>query len=417
MIGGGLTGAHIALWLCRAGLRVILLEAETLGSGASRVCAGAVSAAGGFMYAQTERVYGEEAAASLGRTQAAAMQSLRELAAEPGYQGGWRDADAFVVCQEEKRVAALEHEARALERAGIRAEITQATQCPVPVAAALRVPDQGALLPMDHLHSVVRMATGLGLAVFEHSRVVTVEDGVVYTRHGSVSAAYRVVATGYPIVNTPGWYFMRMEQRPGWLMPLEQPAAFDGLYLDAIGRFGVRPLHGRALLWRVSDKATGRAPKEPLGDLAAPERLYSGVEAYTADGLPYIGPYGKSTPNLFVAAGFNGRGIVSGIVAAQAISARVLGLSADDYAVYIGRRGGMRSLALETKTAMAVSGRFLQGELHPRAPRCTHMGCRLRYNARANLWECPCHGSRFSDIGRVIRAPAVREANIRHGRR
>jgi len=38
------------------------------------------------------------------------------------------------------------------------------------------------------------------------------------------------------------------------------------------------------------------------------------------------------------------------------------------------------------------------------------------YNRNSRLWECPCHGSAFDDIGHVLNAPAVEDA-ILQGRR
>ena len=37
--------------------------------------------------------------------------------------------------------------------------------------------------------------------------------------------------------------------------------------------------------------------------------------------------------------------------------------------------------------------------------KCTHRGCELR--AEGALLSCPCHGSEFSDDGRVMQSPAT----------
>jgi len=39
-------------------------------------------------------------------------------------------------------------------------------------------------------------------------------------------------------------------------------------------------------------------------------------------------------------------------------------------------------------------------------PRCPHMGCALKYNRQEHSWDCPCHGSRFAEDGRVLEGPA-----------
>jgi Rieske Fe-S protein len=38
---------------------------------------------------------------------------------------------------------------------------------------------------------------------------------------------------------------------------------------------------------------------------------------------------------------------------------------------------------------------------------CTHQGCEVRYDRTAKVLNCPCHGSRFSLAGSVLRGPAA----------
>ncbi|MDE6426764.1 MAG: Rieske 2Fe-2S domain-containing protein, partial [Ruminococcus sp.] len=38
--------------------------------------------------------------------------------------------------------------------------------------------------------------------------------------------------------------------------------------------------------------------------------------------------------------------------------------------------------------------------------RCPHMGCALKWNSAEHSWDCACHGSRFSDKGKVLDNPA-----------
>ncbi len=38
---------------------------------------------------------------------------------------------------------------------------------------------------------------------------------------------------------------------------------------------------------------------------------------------------------------------------------------------------------------------------------CTHLGGTLRWNDAERSWDCPLHGSRFTEAGDVIEGPAV----------
>jgi Rieske Fe-S protein len=45
---------------------------------------------------------------------------------------------------------------------------------------------------------------------------------------------------------------------------------------------------------------------------------------------------------------------------------------------------------------------------------CTHLGGTLRWNDAERSWDCPLHGSRFSEDGGVLEGPAVRDLETVH---
>lgn len=414
VIGGGLTGLTTALWLTRAGLRVALLEARRIGSGASASCAGLVTFESGMFFKELEQCRGMAATNAFAQTQKSAFRALRELCEELGPQCGWRDTDVQIVADTEKAFEGLSQEAEAMRRAGVTSALTRSTQCPLPAVGALTLKDMGIVDTAAFLKAAAGQADKEGVKIYERSRVVALETNLAFTERGSVAAPYLVVATGYPIVNVPGWYFLRLVQRRGWRVEMEGRVPFEGAYLSPDGRYFLHRVRDGAMLTFAEGKEK-RMPREQfeaeyaqLLGIHTVKEIAGGVEAFTADGLPFIGPYSAKTPNLFVATGYGKRGLLGAMTAAQAISARILGLPGEGYALYSGQRRSDFRLPLH------IAGEYLFGLLaHPTAPRCPHMGCKLVYNAATRLWECPCHGSRFDDIGHVISAPAVHDAQLR----
>ncbi len=47
------------------------------------------------------------------------------------------------------------------------------------------------------------------------------------------------------------------------------------------------------------------------------------------------------------------------------------------------------------------------GNLHALSSVCPHRGCDVEWNGDEKVWDCPCHGSRFTSEGAVIRGPAA----------
>ena len=47
------------------------------------------------------------------------------------------------------------------------------------------------------------------------------------------------------------------------------------------------------------------------------------------------------------------------------------------------------------------------GTLHEFSAVCPHLKCIVRWDSCEKTWDCPCHGSRFDALGRVLNGPAI----------
>ena len=119
------------------------------------------------------------------------------------------------------------------------------------------------------------------------------------------------------------------------------------------------------------------------------------------DRIPYIGQYSKNTPNLYVATGFNKWGMSSAMVAAGILTDLVQ-RKPNQYAEAFSPSRSMLHRQLGINLLEST-----KNLLTPTAPRCPHLGCALKWNQQEHSWDCPCHGSRFSEDGELIDNPAT----------
>ena len=124
-------------------------------------------------------------------------------------------------------------------------------------------------------------------------------------------------------------------------------------------------------------------------------------DCMSLDGIPYIGQYSAKTPNLYVATGFNKWGMTSSMVAARILTDLITGKGSPYTDLFSPSRSILRpQLGINAWEAA-------RNLLTPTAKRCPHMGCALKWNSQEHSWDCPCHGSRFTEIGKLIDNPAT----------
>ena len=401
IIGGGLAGVLCAYQLRRAGVSCILAEAATLCGGITRNTTAKVTSQHGLIYADLLRKFGAERARQYFDAQEAALGQYRKLCRTADC--GWEERDAYVYVRDDPR--RLERELLALEKLGIPGEFAGRTPLPVPVAGAIRFPRQGQFHPLRFVSAL----TG-GLEIYEHTAVRELSGTKAVTDRGSIRARKIIVATHFPFLNRHGSYFLKLYQHRSYVIALENAPDVGGMYVDASPTGLSFRGYGELLLigggghrtgkqgggWRELRAFAGRHYPQ------ATERFHwAAQDCMSLDGVPYIGPYSASTPDLYVATGFNKWGMTSSMAAAMILCDLVQGRESPYGAVFSPSRSILRP-------QLAVNG--LEAAVHlltPTTRRCPHLGCALKWNSQERTWDCPCHGSRFAEDGKLLDNPAT----------
>ena len=92
------------------------------------------------------------------------------------------------------------------------------------------------------------------------------------------------------------------------------------------------------------------------------------------DGIPYIGAYAPSTPNLYVASGFNKWGLTSSMTAAMILCDLIQGKQNDFAEIFRPDRRMIKTQMFRNAWTSTVN------LLTPSRRRCTHLGCALKWN-------------------------------------
>ena len=401
IIGGGMAGILCAYMLEKDGVDYALVEAETICAGITGNTTAKITSQHGLIYDKLVREFSVEQARMYLSANEAALKKYRELCADINCGFETKDSCVYSLSDRNK----LEKEMAALGKIGYPAELLEKLPLPLKTVGAVKFSAQAQFDPLRFVSAISK-----GLSIYEHTKVLELIGTRARTDNGMINANTVVVTTHFPFINKHGSYFLKMYQHRSYVIALENAQDVGGMYVDEDKKgMSFRNYGGLLLLGggghRTGKQGGGWSELESFAERnypgAAEKYRWAAQDCMTLDGMPYVGHYSKKTPELLVATGFNKWGMTSAMVSATLLTDMLLGRKNEYADLFSPSRSILRpQLALNALEA-AVN------LLTPSKKRCPHLGCALKWNAQEHTWDCPCHGSRFTENGKLIDNPAT----------
>ena len=403
IIGGGIAGLLCAYLLEKAGVVYTLVEAKRICGGITKDTTAKITAQHGLIYDRLVRTFGQEKAKIYLHANLSALEEYRTLSRTVECDFQEKSSAVYSMCDRKK----IEREVEALHQIGFAAEFASELPLPFATAGAVCFAGQAQFHPLKFLSNIAK-----DLHIFENTRVLELVPGGAVTEHGRIKAEKMIVATHFPFLNKHGSYFLKLYQHRSYVLALENAPQVRDMYVDESGTGLSFRGYGDLLLLgggghRTGEKGGGWRELEAFVQQNYPQAKvaarWATQDCMTLDGVPYVGQYSKRTPNLYVATGFNKWGMTSSMAAAMLLADLIQGKENPCAQLFSPSR-----TILRPQLAVNAAGAALH-LLTPTAPRCPHMGCALKYNRQEHSWDCPCHGSRFADDGRLLDNPATKD--------
>lgn len=349
IIGGGIHGMSTAFHLARRGVRVTVLEADYCGRHASGVNAGGVRTLGRHVpeipLALASRALWHQMGAMLGDDGGFVPSGQLKLAENPA------ELEACRLRVEELQALGFDHEV-VVDRDQVLEIIPTVARH---VVGGIWVKDDGYAVPYRTVTAFRLAAQRLGVVVHEQTAALQIEQSAtlwrVRTPRGLFSAEHLVVTAGAWAGELAAQVGEPVPVHPEGLMLMvtHRVAPFCAPVLGATGRalsfkqfangtvviggkligsldFAAR--HGEVDMTRLGESARTVTDLFPHLRHLGVNRVWAGVEAFTADDLPVIGA-SRRVSNLSYSFGFCGSGFQMGPGTGQRLAQQILGEHSD----------------------------------------------------------------------------------------
>ena len=513
IIGGGLTGLSTAYNLSQYKIRTVLVEKDEICKQTSGNSTAKITSQHGLIYKYLTDSKGKDFARKYYEVNERAIRNIKDIIDKENIDCNFEYQPAYVFTQKVQEVQKIKDEVEAVNAFGGRAKFIEAKDIelnklnseeyvensdeklkisgdniekenlnlerdvvkekmkqvlPIKAIAGIEFENQAQFNPYKYGMALARICSDSGVKIYEYTKAVYVdiEDDdeyyVITLENGyKIKAKYLVVATKYPIINIPGFYFIKMYQSTSYAVAMQtKEKLFEGMYISSeepiislrTAKFGNDYLlivvgfdhkTGTDIDLSNSYKYLEEVAKSlyPTGNI---KYHWNTEDCITLDKIPYIGEYSKMWENAYVATGFNKWGITTSNIAAEIITDKILGEKNEYEEIFKSTRlepiknikevtnmvkESVNSLVVkklevpqeEAKQIQNGEGKIVEvngqkigvyknedGEIYKVNPVCKHLGCELSWNNLDKTWDCPCHGSRYDYKGNLIYGPSVK---------
>ena len=464
VIGAGLFGLTTAYYLAKNNIPVVVVEAEKeIGLKVSGNTTGKITSQHGLFYEHLIKDYGEKFAWKYLEANEQAIKNIKNIIDENNIECDFEWQDNYVYTQNQDEVEQIKDEVQAVKNLGFNVEFVTKTGLPFPVQGAIKFPNQAQFDSRKYMLGLAEQIVKRNCKIYTETRVQDIakkgKEYILITKEANIKAKKVVMATHYPIVSAPGFYFLKMYQSTSYGLAVDtKEELFDGMYINVkepIYSFRTAYHNGKKVLVVVgADHKTGETIENDAPYAMLEKRVkelypkseilfrWNTEDCIGLDKIPYIGEFSSIMPNVYVGTGFKKWGITSSNVAANIVTDKIMGKSNKYANIFNSKRlkpiknrwemqnmikqtvisfafekanipiGDIEQIPIDNAAIINIDGtnvgvyKDTSGNIFSVKPVCSHLGCSLTWNNLDKTWDCPCHGSRFDYMGNNLYDPA-----------
>lgn len=455
IVGGGIAGLSVAYYLKDEDKKIVLIDKDRIGYGATSKNTGKLDYQEGLIYHKIVKNYDKDIAKKYLDSQMEAINEVVNIIKDNNINCHLEKTSSYVFSNDINDEKDFNKEIEFYKDNNIKYHIESSLKINYPSLISLSVDNTYTFNPYEYLLGLKMVLDGK-IDIYEKSICKSIDkEGDYYKCHVNdyyIKAKEVVVCTHYPIFIVPYFLPFKSEVQNFYIGVFKdknkhnmQILSYDKpvismRYYKYYMLYGGRSHSSSTNLNILEDY---NCIKEEINKYFHKdiEYFYHTNDIMTYDNLPFIG---EVSPNLYIATGFNKWGNTNGTISGKVISSLIMNKENEYIALFNPKRGlSMDKIKNIPLYNVKVGTRYILNKINPNmnyyssdvkvkyingkrcglytdkngkehivSNICPHMKCNLIFNYLDKTWDCPCHGSRFTIDGDIIEGPSVYSIRI-----
>lgn len=469
IVGAGIFGMTCAYYLTKLGYKVTVLEKNDIGEKTTGHTTAKITSQHSLFYDYLSSSFSQKFARDYLKANEEALKNIKTIISEEKIDCDLEIQNNFVYATNKEDLKKIKKEVTAVENLGYNCEFVTKTGLPFEIEGAICFKNQAQFHPLKYLYGLYKCITKRGGEIITGTTVYDIkkenDEYITYSDSLKIKSKYVILASHYPFINFPGFYFLKMYQSTSYLIAIDpKKTLFNGMYIsasDPVFSFRTAKYKGKdILIIGGGDHKTGQPSsyKDTYGILEDVAKKYypdcdvlfrwNTRDCIPLDKIPYIGSFSSTMPNMFVGTGFKKWGMTLSNIAANIVVDSICEkenpysyLFESSRLKPIKNMDELKNMIVQSTKSLIFnkldspnmnfeeiannSGSIIEinnekvgiykdgnGKIFAVKPVCTHLGCLLSWNDIDKTWDCPCHGSRFNFDGTNLYDPAFKDLEV-----
>ena len=463
IIGAGISGITCAYLLASEGKKVIVIDDGIIGGGETGNTTAHISSVIDDGFSRMEELHGKDAANLASQSQRSAVYEIEKIIQKENILCDFKKVDGYLFFKPDDTLFTEEHEAAM--RAGMEVEISTSPLKSFEDHNTLKFPGQAQFHVLKYVSALAGAILRMNGKIFTGTFANRIEDSkenvIINTRNGfSIKTRDAVIATNSPISDYLAIHTKQSAYRTYVIgYKIKKNSVPVALYWDTEEPYHYIRVHPHeendVLIIGGEDHKTGQEedPEERFerleewsikhfDGLTLPEYKWSGQVIEPVDGLSYLGKDPENSEHVYIMTGDSGMGMTHATYGGMLLCDLIVGKENRWSELYDPKRITVKSAGEFIKEGANVLSQYVdfvtpgnvenaedvkseegavlrdgfekfavykdsEGNVHKFSALCPHLKCVLHWNNVEKSWDCPCHGSRFDCIGKVLNGPAI----------